>query len=46
MTNIAIEAKDLGKRYRVRGLAPPTAMSALKGLVCRQPKEDFWRCAR
>ena len=42
MKNIAIEAKDLGKRYRVRGHAPPTAMSALKGLVCRQPKEDFW----
>ena len=42
MTTIAIEAKNLGKCYRVRGHAPPTAMSALKGLVCRQKKEEFW----
>ncbi|MDD2237313.1 MAG: ABC transporter ATP-binding protein [Kiritimatiellae bacterium] len=42
MTDLAIEAKNLGKRYHVRGHAPPTAMSALKGLLYRQKKEEFW----
>ena len=42
MTNLAIEAKNLGKRYHVRGHAPPTAMSALKGLLYQQKKEEFW----
>lgn len=42
MTTIAIEAKNLGKRYYVRGHAPPTAMSALRNLVYRQKREEFW----
>lgn len=39
---IAIEAKNLGKRYYVRGHAPPTAMSALRQLFTRQKKDVFW----
>jgi len=39
---IAIQAENLGKRYYVRGHAPPTAMGALKSLVCRQRREEFW----
>ena len=42
MNDVAIEAANLGKRYRVRGHAPPTAMSALKNLVRREKKQDFW----
>ncbi|MDD4735396.1 MAG: ABC transporter ATP-binding protein [Kiritimatiellae bacterium] len=42
MTDLAKEAKTLGKRYHVRGHAPPKAMSALKGLLYRQKKEEFW----
>jgi ABC-type polysaccharide/polyol phosphate transport system ATPase subunit len=42
MTNIAIEAKNLGKRYNVRGHAPPTAVGAVKSLLLKQKKEVFW----
>ncbi len=39
---IAIQAQNLGKRYYVRGHAPPTAMGSLKSLITRQKKEEFW----
>ncbi len=39
---IAIHAENLGKRYYVRGHAPPTAIGSLKSLICRQKKEEFW----
>ena len=42
MSDIAIEAANLGKRYYVRGHAPPTAIGALRQLVTRQKKEVFW----
>jgi len=38
----AIEARNLGKCYRVRGMGPPTLAGAVKGLFCRRKKEDFW----
>jgi ABC-type polysaccharide/polyol phosphate transport system ATPase subunit len=40
-TEIAIAAVGLGKRYRVRGLAPPTLWTRLASLGRRRPAE-FW----
>lgn len=42
MTSIAIQAENLGKRYRTRGVAPPTLFGTLKGAFSRQPRQDFW----
>lgn len=42
MTAIAIEARNLGKSYWVRGHAPPTLFGSLTGLFRRQPRERFW----
>lgn len=38
----AIEAQNLGKRYRVRGQAPPTLFGRLAGAVRRRRPLDFW----
>ena len=39
---IAIEAHNLGKRYRVRGMAPQTFFGQLRDWVKRKPAESFW----
>ncbi len=39
---IAIEARNLGKSYRVRGVGPPTLFGALTGIARRRPMEPFW----
>ncbi len=38
----AIEAKQLGKAYRVQGMAPPTLFGSCMRMVRRQPPEHFW----
>lgn len=40
--SIAIEATNLGKRYVMRGLAPPTLFGKLKGSLQRKPPDYFW----
>jgi len=42
MSSPAIHAENLGKRYTLRGLAPPTLFGGLKNLVQRKQKETFW----
>lgn len=42
MSSPAIQAENLGKRYTLRGLAPPTLFGGLKNLVQRKEKETFW----
>jgi ABC-type polysaccharide/polyol phosphate transport system ATPase subunit len=39
---IAIEAQNLGKRYRKAGIGVPTLRDAFKGMFRRKPMEDFW----
>lgn len=39
---IAIEAQNLGKRYRKAGVGAPTLRDALKRAFRRKPMEDFW----
>ncbi len=39
---IAIEARKLGKAYRVQGVAPQTLMAALARWIQRAPIERFW----
>jgi len=41
MTN-AITAQNLGKCYKVRGMAPPTLFGALKTTFRRRKAEPFW----
>ena len=38
----AIEAKNLGKCYRVRGMGPPTLMGTLARCVSGRERETFW----
>jgi len=38
----AIEAKNLGKCYRVRGHAPPTFFGSAAHWLRRQAREEFW----
>lgn len=40
--DIAIEAQNLGKAYRVQGMAPPTLLGTLGRWVKRQRPERFW----
>lgn len=42
MTEIAIQAEALGKRYFMRGMGPQTLMGTLKRGLIRTPREDFW----
>jgi ABC-type polysaccharide/polyol phosphate transport system ATPase subunit len=38
----AIEAQNLGKRYWVRGNAPPTLFGQMSSLFSRQERKPFW----
>jgi len=38
----AIEAKNLGKRYWVRGNAPPTLFGQMSGMFTRRERKPFW----
>ena len=38
----AIVAQQLGKRYRMRGMAAPTLFGQLTGIAKRKPPEYFW----
>lgn len=40
--SIAIEAQNLGKAYRVQGMAPPTLFGTVARLIQGQPLERFW----
>ena len=40
--NYAIEAKNLGKCYKVRGMGPPTFVSSLKHLFRQEQAAPFW----
>lgn len=38
----AIEAQNLGKRYWMRGNAPPTLFGQMSGLFARRERKPFW----
>jgi len=40
--SIAIEAENLGKRYRMRGMAPPTLFGSLRQAFTRRKPSYFW----
>lgn len=40
--SIAIEAQNLGKAYRVQGMAPPTLFGTVTRLLRGRPPERFW----
>jgi ABC-type polysaccharide/polyol phosphate transport system ATPase subunit len=42
MSSPAIQAENLGKRYTLRGHAPPTLFGGLRNLVQRRKKDTFW----
>jgi len=42
MTEIAIQAEGLGKRYFLRGMAPQTLLGTLRKGFSRSPAPDFW----
>ncbi len=39
---LAIEAENLGKAYKVQGMAPPTLLGTCMRLINRKPWERFW----